>query len=388
MQFIDLQAQRRRIEAEVDAAVSRVIRDGRYVMGPDVAAFEAVFGRFLGGARVVSCANGTDALALALMALETGPGDAVFVPSFTFIASVQVIPWVGAEPVFVDIDPETYNIDPASLVAAVDKVEAEGRLKPHSVIAVDLFGQPADYPAISEIARAKGLRLIADAAQSVGATLDGKTGVDYADLATTSFFPAKPLGCYGDGGAVASRDEQLADLVESLRVYGKVTPADAAARDFKHDPKYLSLRVGMNSRLDSIQAAILLEKLKIFEDELDRRDAIAARYSERLAQYVSRTPTLIEGARSSWAQYVVEHEERDALAAHLKAQDIPTAVYYPVPVHQQDFCADYPAPVVDLSVTEAKSPRVLALPMHAYLDEAAQDCICDAVADFALAGAA
>ncbi len=382
MRFIDLQAQRAQIADKVDSAIARVVEDGRYVMGPDVAAFEAALSDYAGAARTVACANGTDALALPLMAWGIRPGDAIFAPSFTFVATAQVIPWLGAEPVFVDVDPDTYTMDPESLAREIARVRSEGRLTPRAVIAVDLFGQPADYRALAPIAHEDGLKLIADTAQGFGCTLDGDHPVSFADIATTSFFPAKPLGCYGDGGAVLTNDPDLADLIDSLRVYGKVTPADAAARDFRHDPKYLSLRVGMNSRLDSIQAAVLLEKLKIFDDELAKRDAIAARYAEGLAGHVAKTPVVIPGGRSVWAQYTIEHEDRDGLAAHLKAHEIPSAVYYPVPIHMQDFCARYPAPPCGLPASVAASQRVISLPMHPYLSIADQDRVIDAVASF------
>jgi dTDP-4-amino-4,6-dideoxygalactose transaminase len=273
-------------------------------------------------------------------------------------------------------------MDPASLEAAVQKVIAEGKLKPKVVIAVDLFGQPADYPAIKAICDRHGLKLIADTAQGYGCTLNGKHPSDWADIATTSFFPAKPLGCYGDGGAIVTNDSAIAELIESLRVYGKVTPTDAAERNFHHDPKYLSLRVGMNSRLDTIQAAILLEKLKIFADEIEKREAVAQRYSAAFAGKIRRVPKVIAGGQSVWAQYVIEHENRDGLQTHLTASDIPSMVYYPVPIHQQDFAARFAPPAGSLPVTEATSRHVLALPMHPYLPAADQDRVIDAVLGF------
>ncbi|MEO0712506.1 MAG: DegT/DnrJ/EryC1/StrS aminotransferase family protein [Pseudomonadota bacterium] len=382
MQFIDLQAQRMRIEGEINTAIQTVVEHGRYVMGPEVAELESALGTYGDAAHVISCANGTEAISLPLMAWALRPGHAVFCPSFTFVATAQVVPWLGAVPVFVDIDPVTYNMDPASLDAAIEAVKAEGKLVPKVIIAVDLFGQPADYPAISDIARNHGLSLIADTAQGFGCTLHGKHPLSWSDVATTSFFPAKPLGCYGDGGAVFTNDQPLGELVESLRVYGKVTPTDAAERNFKHDPKYLSLRVGMNSRLDTIQAAILLEKLKIFDDEIDKRQGVAQRYADGLKDHVLSVPDVIEGGRSVWAQYVIEHENRDGLQAHLGAAGIPSAVYYPVPIHMQDFAARYPMAPDGLPVTEAKAKAVIALPMHPYLSEADQDRIIDTVRRF------
>lgn len=382
MQFIDLQAQRRRIESEINGAVQRVIESGRYVLGPEVGELEKQLAAWCGAKHAVSCANGTDALALALMAWQLKPGDAVFCPSFTFVATAQVVPWLGAWPVFVDIQPETYNMDPASLEAAIQRVKAEGKLKPKLVIAVDLFGQPADYPAIKAICDTHGLKLISDTAQGYGCTLNGRHPTDWADIATTSFFPAKPLGCYGDGGAIVTNDTALAELIESLRVYGKVMPSDAAQRNFHHDPKYLSIRVGMNSRLDTIQAAILLEKLKIFADEIEKREQVAQRYTAAFAGKIRRAPKVIAGGQSVWAQYVIEHENRDGLQAHLTANGIPSMVYYPVPIHQQDFAARFAPPAGSLPVTEAASRHVLALPMHPYLPHTDQDRVIDMVLGF------
>jgi UDP-2-acetamido-2-deoxy-ribo-hexuluronate aminotransferase len=380
--FIDLQAQRKRIEAEINQAVLGVIESGRYVLGPEVTEFEKQLAAWCGASNAVSCANGTDALALPLMAWGVKPGDAVFCPSFTFVATAQVVPWLGATPVFVDIDAATYNMDPACLRAEIEAVKAAGKLTPKAVIAVDLFGQPANYPEIKAICDEFGLKLIADTAQGFGCTLNGKHPSDWADIATTSFFPAKPLGCYGDGGAVITNDAKLAELIESLRVYGKVTPSDAATRNFHHDPKYLSLRVGMNSRLDTIQAAILLEKLKIFADEIDRRQAVADRYAAGLLGGVKGVPGVIEGGRSVWAQYVIELDNRDGLQAHLTAQGIPSMVYYPVPIHQQDFALRFAPAEGHLKVTEAASQHVLALPMHPYLGAADQDRIIETVLGF------
>ena len=373
--FIDLQAQRKRIEAEINQAVLGVIESGRFVLGPEVTELEKQLAAFCGASHAVSCANGTDALALPLMAWGVKPGDAVFCPSFTFVATAQVVPWLGATPVFVDIDAATYNMDPASLRAEIETVVAAGKLNPKAVIAVDLFGQPANYPEIKAICDEFGLKLIADTAQGFGCTLNGKHPSDWADIATTSFFPAKPLGCYGDGGAIVTNDAKLAELIESLRVYGKVTPSDAATRNFHHDPKYLSLRVGMNSRLDTIQAAILLEKLKIFADEIDLRQGVAERYARGLRGGVKGVPGV-------WAQYVIEHDNRDGLQAHLTANGIPSMVYYPVPIHQQDFALSYAPAEGHLKVTEAASQHVLALPMHPYLGEADQDRIIDTVLGF------
>ncbi len=336
--------------------------------------------RFCGAELALTCANGTDALALPLMAWGIGAGDAVFCPSFTFTATAEVIPWTGATPVFVDILPDTYNLDPAHLEAAIASVIAEGGLRPAAVIAVDLFGQSADYPRIAAVCRRHGLKLVADSAQSFGCTLDGRHPIAWADAATTSFFPAKPLGCYGDGGAVLTNDPALWERMDSLRIHGKAVASDGASGDSAHDPKYLNARIGMNSRLDTLQAAILLEKLAIFESELDARQSVAERYAASLAGACLATPKA-RGV-STWAQYVIEHANRDGLAAHLRVLGIPTAVYYPVPMHRQTPYAHYPQGPGGLPVSDAKSAVVLALPMHPYLDPDTQDRITEAIRGF------
>ncbi len=379
--FIDLAAQQARLKPQIEAAIARVLAHGQYVMGPEVHALEQELAAFADTEHAVSCANGTEAVALPLMAWEIGPGDAVFCPSFTFAATGEVIPWLGASPVFVDIDPDTYNLDPERLDAAILAIKAEGKLTPRAVIAVDLFGQCADYPAIAAVAHRHGLKLIADSAQAFGATLNARHPAHWADAMTTSFFPAKPLGAYGDGGAVLTDDDWLAERIDSLRVHGKATKSDVEGHTFDHDPKYLNLRVGMNSRLDTMQAAILLEKLKVFPDEINWRNEAADRYTAGLAGSHCRTPSVIEGGRSTWAQYTIEHPNRDGLMAHLKAYDIPTAAYYPMPMHTQDVYARYPHPG-GLPVSEEKADRVLSLPMHADLDADTQDLIIDAVLSF------
>jgi dTDP-4-amino-4,6-dideoxygalactose transaminase len=378
--FIDLAAQQARIKPAIDAAIAGVLAHGAYVMGPEVREFEQKLAAFCAAPRALSCANGTDALALPLIAWEIGAGDAVFCPAFTFAATPEVVPWTGATPVFVDILPGTFNIDPAHLDAAVRATLAEGRLRPAAAIAVDLFGQPADYPALADVCRRHGLKLIADSAQGFGCTLNGRHPIAWADVATTSFFPAKPLGCYGDGGAVLTHDDALWERMDSLRVHGKAVACDADPRG--HDPKYLNARIGMNSRLDTLQAAILLAKLEIFEDEIARRQAIADRYAAGLADVCLSVPRIVGGGRSTWAQYVVEHRDRDGLAAHLKAKGVPTAVYYPVPMHRQAPYAHYPQGPGGLPVSDAKSTTVLALPMHPYLAPDVQDLIIEAVRGF------
>ena len=377
--FIDLAAQQRRIRDRIDAAIARVLDHGGYVMGPEVREFEARLAAFGQAKLALSCANGTDALALPLMAWGVGAGDAVFCPSFTFTATPEIVPWVGAEPVFVDILPDTYNIDPAHLEASIQAIKAEGRLAPKVVIAVDLFGQPADYPALKAICDRHGLKLISDSAQGFGCTLGGQHPIHWADVTATSFFPAKPLGCYGDGGAVLANDQALWDRMDSFRIHGKAVAEDLQGRTFEHEAKYLNARIGMNSRLDTIQAAILIEKLAIFEEEIALRQAVANRYAEGLDGSVLQVPAVIEGGVSVWAQYVIEHRDRDGLAAHLRGQGVPTAVYYPVPMHQQAPYAHFPQGAGGLPVTEAKAETVLALPMHPYLDAATQDRIIEAI---------
>ncbi len=375
--FIDLQAQRARLGQPLEDAILQVVRSGAYVMGPEIARFEAELAAFGQAPFALSCGSGTEALVLPLMAWEIGPGDAVFCPSFTFAATAEAMPLVGASPVFVDVLPDTYNLDPAKLDAAIQAVKAEGKLTPRAVIAVDLFGQPADYLAIAAVCARHGLKLIADSAQGFGCTLGGRHPIHWADVTTTSFFPAKPLGCYGDGGAVLCKDARLHDLLVSLRVHGQAVKSDLEGRTFEHDPKYLNMRVGMNSRMDTIQAAVLLQKLTIFADEIEARNNVAARYAEGLGDVV-RTPSVIDGAVSVWAQYTIETGDRDGLAAHLRGEGVPTAVYYPIPLHRQAPYAGYPQPG-GLPVTEAAAGKVLSLPMHAYLQPETQDIIISAI---------
>ena len=376
--FIDLAAQQKRLRTRIDAAIARVLDHGGYVMGPEVRAFEAALADFGEAPLALSCANGTDAIALALMAWDVGPGDAVFCPSFTFTATAEVVPWVKAEPVFVDVLADTYCIDPAHLEASIEAVKAAGRLTPKVVIAVDLFGQPADYPALKAICDRHGLKLIADSAQGFGCTLGGKHPIHWADATTTSFFPAKPLGCYGDGGAVLVKDQGLWNLMDSYRVHGKAVAGDDVDTA-GHDPKYINTRIGMNSRLDTIQAAILLEKLSIFAEEIELREAVARRYAHGLEGSKATAPAVIAGGQSVWAQYVIEHPDRDGLAVHLKGEGIPTAVYYPAPMHGQPPYARFERGPGGLPVTEAAAGRVLALPMHPYLAPADQDRIIAAI---------
>ncbi len=371
--FIDLQAQRARITDKIDAALARVLAHGQYIFGPEVKAFEQQLGAFCGAKHTLANANGTDALALPLMAWGIGPGDAVFCPSFTFAATAEVVPWYGATPVFVDVLADTYNISPASLEAAIAGIKRDGKLKPKVVIAVDLFGQPADYPKLAEICRREGLKLIADSAQGFGCTLHGKHPMHWADVTTTSFFPAKPLGCYGDGGATLTNSDEEIALMRSLAFHG-------AGVD-----KYDNVRIGMNSRLDTLQAAILLEKLAIFESEITRRNAAAERYRQMLSNLV-RTPSVIVGGVSTWAQYTIEADDRDGLAAHLRNDGIPSAQYYPKPLHRQSAYRAFPIGTGGMAVSEDIAMRVISLPMHPYLEEATQAKIAESVRAFVTAG--
>ncbi len=380
--FIDLAAQRARLGDRIDKAVMGAVNAGAYIMGPEVKLFEKRMAEFGQAKHCLSCANGTEAIVLPLMAWGLKPRDAVFCPSFTFAATAEVVPWLGATPVFIDIDPITYNMDPAHLEAAIEMVKAEGKLVPKVIIGVCLFGQPADYEALSKIAKKHDLKLIADSAQGFGGTVDGKHPIHWADATTTSFFPAKPLGCYGDGGAVLTNDSALFDIMDSLRVHGKATAADIAGKAFDHDPKYMNVRIGMNSRLDTIQAAILLEKLDIFAEEIELRNKVAKRYNEQLGDVVT-VPQILDGGISTWAQYTIEIDERDELAKFAKSRGVPTAVYYPIPIHKQDVYSVFPKGPGGLPVSEAKASRVISLPMHPYLDEATQDIIIATVREFA-----
>jgi dTDP-4-amino-4,6-dideoxygalactose transaminase len=379
--FIDLQAQRARLGQPLEDAILKVVRSGAYIMGPEIGELERQLSTFGQAPYALSCGSGTEALVLPLMAWGIGPGDAVFCPSFTFAATAEAMPLVGASPVFVDVDPQTYNLDPQSLDAAISAVKAEGKLTPRAVIAVDLFGGPADYPAIAAVCAKHGLKLISDSAQGFGCTLDGQHPIHWADVTTTSFFPAKPLGCYGDGGAVLSKDEGFHDLLVSLRVHGQAVKSDIVGKTFEHDPKYLNVRIGMNSRMDTIQAAVLLEKLKIFEDEIAARNRVADRYAAGLGDLV-KTPTVQEGGVSVWAQYTIELEGRDELGPYLREQGVPTAVYYPIPIHKQGVYSHYPVAPGGLPVTQAKAGQVISLPMHPYLKEDDQDLIVAAIRAF------
>ena len=362
--LVDLQAQRRRLGKRIDDAVLRVCEHANFIMGKEVSAFEGRLAEFCGARHAISCGNGTDALLLGLMAKEVGPGDAVLCPTFTFAATAEVVALLHATPVFVDVSEETFNIDPNSLVLAIHNARRAG-LRPAGIITVDLYGQPADYRTIDAIAAEFGLWVFADAAQSFGAEYCGRRVGGLAEMTATSFFPSKPLGCYGDGGAIFTDNDELAERIDSLRIHGK------------GQNKYDNVRIGLNSRLDTMQAAILMEKLAIFREELEARAAIARRYSEALSDVV-RTPRTSNEASSAWAVYTicVDGYNRDKLAAELKAAGISSAIYYPLPLHEQTAYKHFPrANGKGLPVAERLAKRVLSLPMHPYLDAATLDRI-------------
>ena len=360
--FIDLQQQRARIEAEVNAAIDNVLRHGQYIMGPEVGKLETKLSEFSGAKHSISCANGTDALVLALRALNIGQGDAVFVPSFTFVASIEAVKLVGASPIFVDVDLYTFNMCSNSLSEAIEFVKKADHLTAKAIIAVDLFGQPADYQALNIIANRENLDVIADAAQSFGATQNNVRVGKLAKISTTSFFPAKPLGCYGDGGAIFTDDDDLATFLRSTRNHGQGTD------------RYDNIRVGINSRLDTLQAAVLLEKLKIFEEEIVARNNIAKRYHNILPNSLTKQ-VVLSNTTSVWAQYTVLSEVRDNIRELLGKNNVPTAVYYPKPNHlQKPYVNDLCAPN-GLPNTEYLQERVFSLPMHPYLDQETQDQI-------------
>jgi UDP-2-acetamido-2-deoxy-ribo-hexuluronate aminotransferase len=370
IEFIDLKAQRDRVRRGVEAGWARVLDHGQYILGPEVRQLEAELGRFSGAQEVVSCSNGTDALWVPLLALGVGPGDAVFVPSWTFTATAEVVCLVGATPVFVDVDEGTQNLSAASLEAAVAMIREAGKLTPKVVIPVDLFGLPADYEGINRVARKEGLKVLADAAQSFGATQGNRRVGALADVTATSFFPAKPLGCWGDGGAMFTDDPDLAEVLRSVRMHGRGTGG-----------KYDNVRVGANTRLDTLQAVVLLEKLKIFEDELAARTRVAERYAEGLARLggAVRVPQVPPGNSCVWAQYTIRSDRRDHLQQGLKDKGVRTEIYYPRPLHQQTPYRDCPQAPGGLPVTDRLKDEVLSLPMHPYLTPDQSRYICQAV---------
>lgn len=367
MDFIDLKTQQARLKPGIDKAIETVLSHGRYILGPEVQEFERQLAEFGCAKHALGCANGTDALLLPLMGWRIPRGVAVFCPSFTYCATVEVIALMGAVPVYVDIDRDTYNMCPDSLRKAIEGVKKDGEITPWGVISVDLFGQCADYKRLTPIIREHGLKFIADSAQGFGSTINGKQPLDYADVTTTSFFPAKPLGCYGDGGAVLTNDAEQLDVMKSLHVHGMGTD------------KYDNVRVGLNSRLDSLQAAILLEKISIFEDEIKKRNMVADRYIEGLKGYTTRVPAVLDGVVSTWAQFTIEVPKPDELGVQLREHGIPSARYYPKPVHKQTAYQHYPNGAGGMANTEDAMSQVIALPMHAYLDENTQDKIIETI---------
>ena len=365
--FIDLVAQRRRLGSAIDEAILRVVDHCGFILGPEVTQLEAALAEFTGAREVISCASGTDALVLVLMAKGVKAGDAVFCPSFTFAATAEAVALLGATPVFVDVHADTFNMDARSLESAILETKRKG-LYAVGVIPVDLFGQPADYDALLPVAEEHGLWVLCDAAQAFGATYKGRQLGTFGAVTTTSFFPAKPLGCYGDGGAIFTDDAALAATIRSLRVHGQ--GAD----------KYDNVRIGINGRLDTLQAAILVEKLRVFPDEVKARERIASRYSAAL-RGAAMTPFVADGCTSVWAQYTirVRPEKRDVLAARLKDCGIPTAIYYAKPLHRQTAYREYRLAGGALPVSDKLATEVLSLPMHPYLEPATQDFIVEAV---------
>jgi len=368
MQFIDLQKQYQNLKERIDRRIRNVLDHGKYILGPEVGELEEKLSEYVGVKHSIGVANGTDALQLSLMALDVGPGEAVFTTTFTFFATAEAVGLAGAHPVFVDISPETYNIDPKQLDEVIAKTIAEDKFKPRAIIAVDLFGLPADYDALSAIAGKYGLSIIEDAAQGLGGSINGKMAGSFGDIAATSFFPAKPLGCYGDGGAVFTDNDELAEKIKSLHVHGQGVD------------KFDNVCIGLNSRLDTLQAAILLEKLAEFPRELELRQEIANRYSVALKNqfHVPRVP---DGYVSSWAQYTIRAKEgmREAYMEKLKSVNIPSAIYYGKSMHEQTAFSALGYKKSDYPVAEEMSSTVFSLPMHPYLDETDQRHIIDTI---------
>ena len=373
MQFRDLKAQYIALKDEMDKAVLDVVASSAFVMGPKIKEMETAFADYVGVKHCIACNSGTDALLLALKAWDVKPGDAVFVPSFTFFASAEVIAMQGATPVFVDVNKDTFNLNVVDLECKIEQTIKNGKLTPRVIIAVDLFGLPVDFTRIRQVADRYGLLVLEDGAQGFGGRIGDRKACTFGDISTTSFFPAKPVGCYGDGGAVFTNNDEWAALMDSYHIHGKGSD------------RYDNVRIGMNSRLDSIQAAILLVKLKAFKEyELVDVNAVAARYTEKLKEVV-KTPTVPQGFYSSWAQYTlqVENKEvRNGLQAALKAIDIPTAIYYPIPMHRQTAFNYLESNDNRCPVSDQLADTVISLPIHPYLSEAEQDLICEAVCGF------
>lgn len=364
--FVDLKAQYARLKPQINARIQDVLEHGQFIMGPEVAELEAALAEYSGARHAVGLSSGSDALFVPLLAAGIGAGHAVFLPSFTFTATAEMVLLAGATPVFVDVDPQNFNMDPGDLERRIKDVLEAGQLVPRAIIAVDLFGLPADYAGIGAIARQHELLIIADAAQSFGAEAGGRRVGKLAEVTATSFFPAKPLGGYGDGGAVLTDSDELAALYRSIRSHGT------------GEDKYDIVRLGLNARLDTLQAAILLAKLEVFPEEMAARRKLADYYDSRLTQYLA-TPVRIPGAESAWAQYTVQCDDRDGLRAALGKQGIPTAIYYPCPMHLQPAYAPYGPGRGGLPVSEDLAGGVLSLPMHPYMPEETAERICRAV---------
>ena len=373
MQFRDLKTQYLALKDEMDKAIKEVVESSAFVMGPKIKEMETAFADYVGMKHCIACNSGTDALLLALKAWDVKPGDAVFVPAFTFFASAEVIAMQGATPVFVDVDENTFNIDVADLERKIGQTIKAGKLKPRAIIAVDLFGLPADFEAINQVAERHGLYVLEDGAQGFGGRIGEKKACSFGHITTTSFFPAKPVGCYGDGGAIFTNNDEWAALMESYHIHGKGSD------------RYDNVRIGMNSRLDSIQAAILLVKLKAFRDyELVDVNKVATRYTERL-KGVAKTPVVPEGYYSSWAQYTIQlesKETRNGLQEAMNAKGIPTAIYYPIPMHRQTAFNHLDVNDNLCPVSDRLADTVISLPIHPYLSEEEQEKVCESVMEF------
>ena len=364
--FIDLHAQQERIRPQIEERIKKVLNHGKYIMGPEIAELEQRLAEFVGTKHCVTCASGTDALLMPLLAYEIGPGDAVFTTPFTFISTAEVVSLLGATPVFADIEADTYNIDPAKLREAIEKVVSDNKLKPKGIIPVDLFGQPADYEEIEQIAREFGLFVIEDAAQAFGAHYKNKPACSFGDVGATSFFPAKPFGCYGDGGAIFCNDDDMAQKLRSVRIHGQGSN------------KYDNVRIGINGRFDAMQAAVLLAKFEIFEEEIELRHQVANRYSQGLKESVS-VPMVKKDRSSVWAQYSILAKNRGDLVNELKSKGIPTAIYYPKPLHLQPAYQSLGYRNGDFPISEKTANQILSIPMHPYLSREDQDFIIEAI---------
>lgn len=372
MEFIDLKRQYKELKKDIDKNIEKVLEDANFIMGSEVKELEGKLAEYVGRKYCATCGNGTDALTIALKVLDIKTGDAVFVPSFTFYSSSEVVSLEGATPIFVDVDERTFNINVNKLESAIEKVKKKGKLIPRAIIAVDLFGQTANFPEILKVAKENNLKVVEDGAQGFGGSINGKMACSFGDISTTSFFPAKPLGCYGDGGAIFTDDEELYNKMLSIRVHGKGSF------------KYENVRIGLNSRLDTIQAAILLPKLRAFEEyELADRNKVAKLYTEKLSDLVV-TPLVPEGYISSWAQYTIilnSSDERIFVQSKLKEKDIPSMIYYPIPLHKQKVYDGYSFNLDELCVTERLCDVVLSIPMHPYLKNDEIDMVVNTLRD-------